>query len=163
MIDVTKARETAKNLREWAKQIRRDAVTVPHGQHRRTAGCLIRHPTTVAMPLVLLCSFLESHPVKSLRGTTVTCRRTKLDELIRGHFNINANPVGVPLKTVLIFLTGLLLFPLRKRLRHAGIHETAKSLVTICSQLGTVKRRHGALKEDDCTSLNWARFPNNSC
>jgi hypothetical protein len=95
---------------------------------------------------MLSCTFLESEPVKRLLGTAVTYSRTKLDELIRGHFNIDANPKRVPLATVLILLTGLLLFPLRERLRHVGIHETAKSLVTICRQLGKVKRRHGALE-----------------
>jgi hypothetical protein len=49
------------------------------------------------MPLILLCTFLESQPVKRLLGTAVTCSRTKLDELIRGHFNIDANPKRVPL------------------------------------------------------------------
>jgi hypothetical protein len=34
MIDIAKARETTKNLREGAKQIRRDAVTVPHATAR---------------------------------------------------------------------------------------------------------------------------------
>lgn len=34
MVDIAKARETAKNLREWVKQIRRDAVTVPHATAR---------------------------------------------------------------------------------------------------------------------------------
>jgi hypothetical protein len=34
---------------------------------------------------------------------------------------------------------------LRKRFRYVGIHETVKSLVIICSQLGKVKDRHSAL------------------
>ena len=40
MIDIEKARETAKNLREWAKQIRRDAVTVPHATAREDSRLL---------------------------------------------------------------------------------------------------------------------------
>jgi hypothetical protein len=40
MIDIAKARETAKNLREWAKQIRRDAVTVPHATAREDSRLL---------------------------------------------------------------------------------------------------------------------------
>jgi hypothetical protein len=74
----------------------------------------------------------------------VACRRTKLNELIWGYFNIDADPIGAPFKTVLVFLAGLLLFPLRKRFRHVGTHETSKSLVIICSQLGKVKDRHSA-------------------
>jgi hypothetical protein len=37
MVDIAKARETAKNLREWATQIRHDAVTVPHATAREEA------------------------------------------------------------------------------------------------------------------------------
>ena len=40
MVDIAKARETAKNLREWAKQIRRDAVTVPHATAREDSRLL---------------------------------------------------------------------------------------------------------------------------
>ena len=40
MIDVAKARETAKNLREGTKQIRRDAVTVPHATAREDSRLL---------------------------------------------------------------------------------------------------------------------------
>jgi hypothetical protein len=111
----------------------------------RANGRNSRVGTTVGTPLMLLCSFVESQPVKSLLGMAVACRRTKLNELIWGYFNVDADPIGVPFKTVLVFLTGLLLFPLRKRLRHVGVHETAKSLVIICSQLGKVKDRHSAL------------------
>jgi hypothetical protein len=93
--------------------------------------------------VVLLWSFFESQRVQSLLGTTVTRRGTIVAELIRGYFNIDAAAIRVPVKTVLISLAGLQLFPLSKRLRHV-IHETAKSLVVICSQLGKVKTRHGA-------------------
>ena len=40
MVDIAKARETAKNLRECAKQIRRDAVTVPHATAREDSRLL---------------------------------------------------------------------------------------------------------------------------
>jgi hypothetical protein len=40
MVDIAKARETAKNLREWAKQIRRDAVTVSHATAREDSRLL---------------------------------------------------------------------------------------------------------------------------
>ena len=93
--------------------------------------------------VVLLC-FFESQRVQSLLGTTVTRHGTIVAELIRGYFNIDAAAIRVPVKTVLISLAGLQLFPLSKRIRHVVIHETAKSLVVICSQLGKVKTRHGA-------------------
>jgi hypothetical protein len=79
-----------------------------------------------------------------LLGTTVTRRGTIVAKLIRGYFNIDAAAIRVPVKTMLISLAGLQLFPLSKRLRHVVIHETAKSLVVIRSQLGKVKTRHGA-------------------
>ena len=40
MVNIPKARDTAKNLREWAKQIRRDAVTVPHATAREDSRLL---------------------------------------------------------------------------------------------------------------------------
>jgi hypothetical protein len=93
--------------------------------------------------VVLLCSFFESQRVQSLLGTTVTRRGTIVAELIRGYFNIDAAAIRVPVKTVLISCWSAAV-PLSKRLRHVVIHETAKSLVVICSQLGKVKTRHGA-------------------
>jgi len=40
MVNIPKARDTAKNLREWAKQIRRYAGTLPHATAREDSRLL---------------------------------------------------------------------------------------------------------------------------
>ena len=64
MVDIAKARETAKNLREWAKQIRRDAVTVPHATAREDSRLL----DNAAKQLEEACKELERSKRKGRRS-----------------------------------------------------------------------------------------------
>jgi hypothetical protein len=67
MVDIAKARETAKNLREWARQIRRDAVTVPHATAREDSTLLDNAAKQLVATLAVVNTADDVAPPNSLK------------------------------------------------------------------------------------------------